>query len=84
MKTGHNGSNIASTHKMLHLARGEKYSEHELEEIIRRFNNQTTSSRQEEASEEVQKYHNNEPLHQLNFSNMQPSQDKGTQNSNSH
>jgi len=63
-------------HKTRHLAAGAKYSEQELEELTRSFNKHSTQSRQEVVKEQVQRHPYNEPLLQLNFPNMQQSQDK--------
>ena len=65
-------------HKTRHLARGEKYSDKELEEIVRRYNKQTSPPMHEGVSEQLQcpSMSNKEPIQLLNFPNILPSQDK--------
>ena len=69
LKRGNNFARIAWAHKTRHLAKAEKFSNKELEERVRSFNNQPSSSRQEVAIGQIQNNPNKEPLVRLNFPN---------------
>jgi len=77
LKTGKNTARIAWAHKTHHLSAGEKYSDKELEERLRSFNNQSSASRQQGVSEQLQcpSMSNKEPIQLLNFAKMPSGQE---------
>ena len=84
LKRGNNFARIAWAHKTRHLAKAEKFSDKELEERVRSFNNQPSSSRQQGVSEQLQcpSISNKEPIQLMNFKNILPSQDKVIERAN--
>ena len=78
MKRGKTSARNNWRHKTRHLAGGGKYTDKELEEIIRAYNKPSSDSRQHWVSEQLQipSMSKKEPIQLLNFPNIQPSQDK--------
>ncbi len=75
LKTGKNYATHTWRHKTRHLSAGAKYSDKELEERIRSFNNHNSQSNQEVIPTQFQFKSTNEPLHNQNFANMPSGQE---------
>ena len=63
-------------HKTRHLAKGEKYSNQELEEIVRSFNSHHSQSNRELSCEQVKSTMINQSLFEPKITKIQPGPDK--------